>query len=623
MAQTTVSWGQLLSDFGVDASKIPVDPKAMFSRREQSRTAEADFDAEPIFVEGLGRPTDVVFTRQCQMILDCDDPPFGPPRDTHISTLGDTSCVPPIPPLALYRSHVAQHACVSGEYCIPLQCLPPNWRVAGWTRSLAIEKKSTSKRIPGMLPEFSIQYKVVNDEWLVIPRFSGFRLFGPPRHDCRILGETIPEERRACAWEMHDSRYVVNQKDIVKTALRQMTEDCGTGVPYGGAILVEPCSSGKTTQCQKIISCLGVVAVIVTHTSLLVDQHLKSMRQGLPHIKAVRFDTKDQTPCFDADVIVATVQSILMLGDELSTRVDDAVRRRVGLLIVDEAHRFAAEQFRKVTSIFRATFRLAMTATPNRLDGLGVILPMYFGRVAYALAPIPVPHARVVWLRYKTGDRDMMFKDRGGDMDYLAMVQRLAADGRRCAHVCRHLQKIRGIVSDKGEGVVAMVRMEDMLLRLFEDFRKGSSAARGERMPEIIYGKHSASKGKRWKEALEKARGADALFTTFKFFQEGSDFGHLSAMMCADYTTNMEQTFGRITRGLGRLKVAELERLRATGQPLPGMSRPVAVFVVDPCPVFNRSVKVCKDFFHMVEAQQMDFDLESDDVPWEDIFRSS
>lgn len=613
---------ELVARFGVRLESIPADPyytpPVPAPPRPPPLSGDGD-DVEPVMV-GEARPSDELYTEQCRILTDCDDALFGPPRASHPSMMPDAACMPPLPPLASYRGHVASCACVCGEYLIPLTILPPNWRVSSWARSLAIEKKRSASAAAGQMPEFSVQYRVVDEAWLLIPRFSGMRLFGPPRHDTRTLGEEIPPARRTCTWEMHDERYVVNQKGIVRAALAQMLEDEGTGVPYGGAILVEPCSSGKTTQAQKIISCLGRVALIVTHTSLLVDQHVKSMAQGLPHARVARFDASSQEACYDADVIVATVQSILRLGDEVATRVSPVVRRRVGLVVVDEAHRFAADHFRRVTSIFRAVFRLAMTATPNRADGLGVILPMYFGRVAWALAPIPVPHARIVWLKYRGGERDMIMKGGGGGMDYMAMVQRLAQDEKRCSMVVGHLRRIRRIVGARGQGVVTMVRLEDMLLRLFEDFRGKADGSKGERMPEIIYGKHSAGKGKRWREALEAARGADALFTTFKFFQEGSDFGHLSAMMCADYTTNMEQTFGRITRGLGRLTHAQLAQLREGRSPLPGMSRPVAVFVVDPCAVFNRSVKVCKQFFQMVEAQQMEFDLEDPDVPWSSIF---
>lgn len=617
---STLTWEALTAKLGISADAIPFDPSyvppAAWRRRDVAAIEEEVEDDSGEDGFSSVRPTDEEFTEQCRIRTDCDDPVFGPPRPSHPSSFPDPSCTPPLPPLLTYRAAVAAASCVSGEYIVPLSVLPPHWRVSAWARSLAIEKKA-SKRIPGAIPEFSVQYKVVDDAWLLVPRYAGFRLFGPPRHDTRVLGEAIPEERRGCTWEMHGADYVVDQRAIVRAAVEQMLGDEGTGVPYGGAILVEPCSSGKTTQAQKIISCLGRVALIVTHTSLLVDQHIGSLRKGMPRARVCKFDASNQDGCAEADVIVATVQSILRLGDEVATRISPVVRRRVGLVVVDEAHRFAADHFRRVTSIFRAVFRLAMTATPNRADGLGVILPMYFGRVAWALAPIPVPHARVVWLRYRGGAKDMEMKN--GTLDYTAMVQRLAQDDRRCSLVRHHLRGMRGVAAARGEGVVTMVRMEEMLLRVFEDFRKDATEEGRGGGVEIIYGKHSASKGRRWRETLERARGADALFTTFKFFQEGSDFGHLSAMMCADYTTNMEQTFGRITRGLGRLKKRELDRLRCTRTPLPGMSRPVAVFVVDPNPIFSRSVKVCKAFFEMVEAQQLEFDLEDKSVDWKSI----
>jgi superfamily II DNA or RNA helicase len=53
-----------------------------------------------------------------------------------------------------------------------------------------------------------------------------------------------------------------------------------------------------------------------------------------------------------------------------------------GLLVLDEAHVLGAEQFSAVLGMFNTRYRLAVSATPNRKDGMQKILDLHIGPVS-------------------------------------------------------------------------------------------------------------------------------------------------------------------------------------------------------------------------------------------------
>jgi superfamily II DNA or RNA helicase len=54
-----------------------------------------------------------------------------------------------------------------------------------------------------------------------------------------------------------------------------------------------------------------------------------------------------------------------------------------GTVVVDEVHRFGAVEFRKAITRFPAKYRLGVTATPKRKDGLEDVFFMHIGEIAF------------------------------------------------------------------------------------------------------------------------------------------------------------------------------------------------------------------------------------------------
>lgn len=128
------------------------------------------------------------------------------------------------------------------------------------------------------------------------------------------------------------------QEDAV-TALLKAWES-GTRRPA----VVAATGAGKTVMFAHLIAAwqlanVGRRTVVVVHTNELVEQTLNKVRDNAPHLSTgVVKAARDQ---ITADVIVASVQTLRTKGRV--ERIAD-----VGLVVVDEAHHYAAKEWRSV-----------------------------------------------------------------------------------------------------------------------------------------------------------------------------------------------------------------------------------------------------------------------------------
>jgi superfamily II DNA or RNA helicase len=157
-----------------------------------------------------------------------------------------------------------------------------------------------------------------------------------------------------------------------KGTLRPLQAQAVTGVlRKDHGTLSAPTGSGKTCMGLYIVAQRKQTALIVCHTRELLDQWIDAIEKflGIPAdqvgvIGAGRFDLGEQ-------ITVALVQS---LYKRLA-----AVRDHVGHVVVDEAHRTPSRTFTEAVTAFPARFRLALTATPWRRDGLSRVIFWHLG----------------------------------------------------------------------------------------------------------------------------------------------------------------------------------------------------------------------------------------------------
>jgi superfamily II DNA or RNA helicase len=136
-------------------------------------------------------------------------------------------------------------------------------------------------------------------------------------------------------------------------------------------VIALPTGSGKTVVAITAIAQLGVAALCLVPTRVLLDQWVRALGAAWSH-PVGRLGDGDRHV---APITVATYTS----ASAWASRIGD----RFGLVVVDEAHHVGAWCPREVLEMLAAPARLGLTATPPPPGGA---LASYVGPVVYSLA---------------------------------------------------------------------------------------------------------------------------------------------------------------------------------------------------------------------------------------------
>lgn len=197
------------------------------------------------------------------------------------------------------------------------------------------EKKS------GRLPPMVKGFRQREGGWVVFPRHYGMHRFGPPRKDSRTLAPT----------DLLSFRGVLRprQRPVVAKVVSHLKE-------HSGGVLVAACGTGKTTMALCVAAALGQRTLVIVHKRILLEQWKDRIAQFLGE---------------SAPVDIITAQTLYSKGIGGGAQY--------GLTIMDEAHHVPARTFAEAVGRCPARYRLALTATPDRRDGLIDLLHWHFG----------------------------------------------------------------------------------------------------------------------------------------------------------------------------------------------------------------------------------------------------
>jgi superfamily II DNA or RNA helicase len=136
-------------------------------------------------------------------------------------------------------------------------------------------------------------------------------------------------------------------------------------------VIILPTGSGKTLVGIKAISQLNTPTLVVAPTLDLVDQWRTRLKKAFKIEVGVlgggEWDIKALT--------VSTYDSAYIHADKLGNRF--------GLLIFDEVHHLPATGYRNIAEMFASPYRMGLTATFEREDGLHVELDRLVGGKVY------------------------------------------------------------------------------------------------------------------------------------------------------------------------------------------------------------------------------------------------
>jgi len=316
----------------------------------------------------------------------------------------------------------------------------------------------------------------------------------------------------------------------------------------GGGVLVGPCGSGKTVLGLALVATWRQPTLWLVHTLDLAQQALERARDLLALAPDAFGLIGDGRETWGTHLTIATVQT-------LARRALGALAGRFGAVFLDECQHAPAASFVQVMQAFPARYRLGLTATPDRADGLGGAMLAVLGPVAARLTTadlaaagrVMVPEVRQVptAFRYRYAE------------DYGAMLTALCADPDRNA-------LLAGCVAREARSgrscLVLSERVEHCHLM---------AAALADLAPEVpaavLTGAVATKRRAATLEALRDGRLRVLLAT--KLADEGLDLPALERVFLA----SGGRAAGRLQQQLGRVM-----------RPAPGKAAPVVIDFVDP-----------------------------------------
>ena len=305
-------------------------------------------------------------------------------------------------------------------------------------------------------------------------------------------------------------------------------------------ILVMPCGSGKTQCGLEIISRIGGRALWLTHTQDLLNQS-KARAESVLSGAAFGSITAGKVN-IGTHITFATVQTMCKL--DLS-----AYRDQWDVIIVDECQHCCGTptrvtQFYKVVSRLSARYKIGLTATPKRSDGLhqsmfallgGKIFEVTKADVAHTTCPVKVQVVETGWMP----DYDAVLMG-DGTIDYSKLIDNMVNDTNRLCVVINAINII-----PKGSPIMVLANRIVYLEQLLSLYDGKAVCLSGQ-------GQSKKTKAER-KAALEKLNNGDldCVFATYQLAKEGLDVPNLRYVIFAtpeQNETTVIQSVGRVGR---------------------------------------------------------------------------
>jgi superfamily II DNA or RNA helicase len=192
--------------------------------------------------------------------------------------------------------------------------------------------------------------------------------------------------------------------------------------------IVAPCGAGKTTLGAGAIAAVSTPALVLVHTLALADQWAQRCMDQLG-VTPGRIGGGVQwlgAPDAFPRVVVATVQTLAQWS--WSERWDFG--SRFGLVVLDEAHHVPARTFAETFASLPARYRLGLTATPTRQDGLEDLLWWSCGPAVYRIAQKDLEDGGFT-LRPKVTWVQTAFKPTVSSEEWTKLTDELAQDAAR------------------------------------------------------------------------------------------------------------------------------------------------------------------------------------------------
>lgn len=370
---------------------------------------------------------------------------------------------------------------------------------------------------------------------LIVPRYWGIKKYGTPKKQ-KFTGET---RKFNFIGEMRDY-----QIDIVNICYEKILQK-------GGGLLSVGCGRGKTVMAINLAYKLQAKTLVVVHKTFLQDQWVERIKQFTDaKIGIIRQDIIDVE---DKDFVIAMIQSVSMKDYDL--KIFDKFK----FVIYDEAHHCASKIFSQSLYKTGANYTLALSATPERQDGLKKVMDWFLGPTLYREHRKPNKQVLAKIFKYTTKDKlfveKKIFRAGQSKPHIPKMTNNLVEIKERNNHLINIINQLRKyperkilVLSGRREHLKLLKDTVDVFIKREID---NNNIEVGETKTYYYLG------GMKEKERKNAELNADILFATYDMAHEGLDIDRLNTVILATPKKNIIQSVGRIMRRI--LKTGDIK----------------------------------------------------------------
>jgi superfamily II DNA or RNA helicase len=359
---------------------------------------------------------------------------------------------------------------------------------------------------------------------LRLPR--GFRFYRTYRY-CPVLDYTTLG--RHFSWKDDStkvSRFIPRegQNSVVQEVCSKLFTD-------DNSLLIAGCGTGKTVMGAEVSLRMGVSTCVIVHKEFLAAQWEAAFKMLAPWVTVGRLQRDQVDTGHLFDVVIAVTQSVVNSKRDYSSDFYNSF----GLIICDEVHRYGAALWQKAITKFPARYRLGLTATPDRQDGLWRVITRHISSSGPVLKAASLVPDIYILKTDTTVDQKIWYKpwldeklQRGSIISALSLHR-----GRNEAilsYIIRAYNKCRKVL------VISERRAQ---LDYFSK-RLGEATIPIEDIGFYVGGMKQ--------EHLDISAQRQIILTTYQMSKEGLDIPDLDTLIMATPQSSIEQTVGRILR---------------------------------------------------------------------------
>lgn len=327
---------------------------------------------------------------------------------------------------------------------------------------------------------------------------------------------------------------------------------------YVNGLFVLPAGTGKTQCALECAAKLQQHTIWITHTKDLMNQAKERCEQNMLCTTSCITEGKCDT---SGDIVFCTVQTLRMFVERQEISQDE-----FGLLIIDECHKLSVsaestKMFEQCLNYFASRYKLGISATLWRADGLAKCIPKLLGDVLYEVKKeddkligyfenkkvcevplidfqIPI-RVNIIRTDYSILDRDVFNKD-GMTLSYAKLITDIGRDSKR------NKQIIDIVNSLPGSTLILSDRVEQ--LKILHEF-----------IPSSVQIDGSTNKNVR-EQAIDDVRSGKirVLLASYQLAKEGLDIIRLENLVMGTPVKDFAivvQSCGRIQRPFGDKKI--------------------------------------------------------------------